>query len=128
MFLEFNSKGLYQSLKKEKESCCLVFRSSTKRESRHFHVVVVQRRLRSTKKRDARAKLLFCQSKPIALLSFSLPSPSSSFQHPIISFSGGYALRFSLPMIMHEYQFGRPDLTCGQRKILFLFESFVYLN
>ena len=30
-----------------------------------------------TKKRDARAKL-FCQSKPIAFLPFSLPSPSSS--------------------------------------------------
>ena len=29
------------------------------------------------KKRDARAKLLFCQSKPIALLPFSLTSPSS---------------------------------------------------
>ena len=30
-----------------------------------------------TKKREARAKLLFCQSKPIAFLPFSLPSPSS---------------------------------------------------
>ena len=58
-----------------KESCCLVFPSSTKREFRHFHVVVVQRRLRGVqKKRDARAKLLFCQSKPIGLLLFSLPS------------------------------------------------------
>ena len=42
MFLELNSKGLYQSSGKEKESCCLVFPSSTKREIRHFHVVVVQ--------------------------------------------------------------------------------------
>ena len=31
-----------------------------------------------TKKRDARAKLLFCQSKPIAFLPFSLPLPPSS--------------------------------------------------
>ena len=33
-----------------------------------------------TKKRDARAKLFFCQSKPIsiAFLLFSLPLPSSS--------------------------------------------------
>ena len=46
MFLELNSKGLYQSSGKEKESCCLVFPSSTKREIRHFHVVVVQRRLK----------------------------------------------------------------------------------
>ena len=30
-----------------------------------------------TKKRDARAKLLFCLSKPFAFLPFSLPSPSS---------------------------------------------------
>ena len=29
------------------------------------------------KKRDARAKLLFCQSKPVGCLPFSLPSPSS---------------------------------------------------
>ena len=28
-----------------------------------------------TKKRDARAKLLFCQSKPISLLTFAWPSP-----------------------------------------------------
>ena len=39
--LELNSEGLYQSSGKEKESCCLVFPSSTKREIRHFHVVVV---------------------------------------------------------------------------------------
>ena len=44
MFLELNSKGLYQSLGKEKESCCRVFPSSIKGEFRHFHVVVVQRR------------------------------------------------------------------------------------
>ena len=61
MFLELNSKGLYQSSGKEKESCCLVFPSSTKREIRHFHVVVVQRRLRNVQKKgDVRVKLLFC--------------------------------------------------------------------
>ena len=47
MFLELNSKGLYQSLGKEKESCCVVFSSSIKREIRNFHVVVVQRRQRN---------------------------------------------------------------------------------
>ena len=68
MFLELNSKGLYQSSGKEKESCYLVFLFSTKREIRHFHVVVVQRRpaKKCTKKREARAKLLFCPSKPVA--------------------------------------------------------------
>ena len=49
-FSEFNSKGLYQSSRKEKESCFLVFLSSKKREIRHFHVVVVQRRHRNVQK------------------------------------------------------------------------------
>ena len=31
--MELNSKGLYQSLGKGKESCCLAFPSSTKRET-----------------------------------------------------------------------------------------------
>ena len=61
IFLELNSERRYQSSGKEKESCCLVFPSLTKREIRHFHVVVVQRRQRNVqKKRDARAKLFFC--------------------------------------------------------------------
>ena len=50
MFLELNSNGLYHSSGKEKESCCLVFPFSTKREFRHFHVVFVQRRLRNVTK------------------------------------------------------------------------------
>ena len=35
-----------------------------------------------TKKRDARAKLLFCQSKPIAFLPYFLTSPSSLLKLP----------------------------------------------
>ena len=58
------SKGLYQSSGKEKESCCLEFPSSTKREIRHFQVVVVQ--LRAKKCTKKRAKLLFCYYKPVA--------------------------------------------------------------
>ena len=58
MFLELNSKGLYQSSGKENKvallSCVPVL-------DRHFHVVVGQRRQRNVqKKRDTRAKLLFC--------------------------------------------------------------------
>ena len=49
-FLELDSKGLYQSSRKEKETCCFGFPSSTKREIRHFHVVVVQRWLRNVQK------------------------------------------------------------------------------
>ena len=49
--------------------------SSTKREIRNFHVVVVQKRAKKcTKKRDARAKLLFAYK--IYFLTFSLPSVS----------------------------------------------------
>ena len=62
---------LYQSSGKEKESLCAVFKSSTKHENKHFHVinyVVVVTAKKCTKKRDAHGKLLFCQyiSKPIA--------------------------------------------------------------
>ena len=70
--MELNSKGLRQSSGKEKKVVVL-FRSSTKREIRQFHVVVVQRRQRNVqKKRFARAEsfcfaclnvLLFCRSR-----------------------------------------------------------------
>ena len=50
IFLELNSKRLYQSSGKENESRCLVFTSSTKREIRLFHVLVVQRRQRNVQK------------------------------------------------------------------------------
>ena len=55
--VESSSKGLYQSSGKGKESCCLLFLSSTKRGIRHIHVVVVKK---CTKKCNALAKLLFC--------------------------------------------------------------------
>ena len=48
--LELNSKGLYQSSRKEKQSCCLVFPFSTKREIRHVHLEVVQGRPRNVQK------------------------------------------------------------------------------
>ena len=56
----------------EKESCCLVFPSSTKREFRHFHVVVVQRRQRNVRQSVIHVQsccfanlnlLLFCRSR-----------------------------------------------------------------
>ena len=64
----FNPKGLYLSLEKEKKTFCVVFTYSVRRarEIGKFHVAVVQRRLRNVrKKRDARAKLSFCSSKPM---------------------------------------------------------------
>ena len=51
-FLELNSKRLYQSSGKEKESQCVVFTSLTKREIRHMlrNVIVVQQRQRNGQK------------------------------------------------------------------------------
>ena len=55
----------------KKESCCLVFPSSTKREFRYFHVVLVQRRQRNVQKSVMHVQsccladlnpLLFCSS------------------------------------------------------------------
>ena len=45
-----NSNGLYRSSEKEKESRYLVFTSSTEREIRPFHVVVVQWRKSNVQK------------------------------------------------------------------------------
>ena len=81
-FLELNSKGLYQSSGKEKESCCLVFPSSTKREIRHFHVVVVQRRLRNVQKSVMHVQSC-CSANLCFFLPLSLPSPSSLLKLPI---------------------------------------------
>ena len=72
IFLELNSKGLHQSSGKEKESCCLLVPSSTKREIRQFHVVVVQRRKRNVQRSVMHVQsccfaclnlLLFCRSR-----------------------------------------------------------------
>ena len=71
MFLELNSKGLYQSSGKEKEGRCLVFTSSTKREIRLFHVVVVQRRQRN-KQKDA-IHVQSCCFANLTLLPFCRP-------------------------------------------------------
>ena len=57
--MELNSKGMHESSGKEKESCCLLFPSSTKREIRQFHVVVVQLPQRNVQKSVIRAKLSF---------------------------------------------------------------------
>ena len=50
LFWKLNSKRLYQTSGKDKKSRWLVFTSWTKREIRHFHVVVVQRRQRNVQK------------------------------------------------------------------------------
>ena len=51
---------------KEKENFCVMLTDSIKRAQS------CNKAKKCTKKRDARAKLLFCQSKPIAFLLFSV--------------------------------------------------------
>ena len=62
--------------------------SSTRREIRQFHVVVVHDGKGMYQKRDARAKLLFCNLNLLAFLPFSLPSPSSLLKLPSIKDGG----------------------------------------
>ena len=71
VFLELNSKRLYQSWEKGKENRCLVFTSSMKRKIRKLHIVFVQWRQRNVQKKcNARAEfsavlklVLFCGSR-----------------------------------------------------------------
>ena len=61
--LGLNPKGPYLSLEKERENFCAVFTNSIERkhESRKFHIAISATTAKKcTKKRDARAKLLFC--------------------------------------------------------------------
>ena len=85
-FISFNTSNVGKSGKesgKEKESCCLVFPSSTKRENRHFHIVVLQQRLRNVQRRVVRVQS--CCFSNLNLLPYSLPSPSSLLKLPIVS-------------------------------------------
>ena len=68
MSLELNSKGLYQSSRKEKQDYCFVLPSSTKREIRRFHIVVVQRRQRNIIQKS----VMHVQSCYFANLNFKL--------------------------------------------------------
>ena len=64
-----------------------------KREIRHFHVVVVQKREKKcTNKCDAREKLLFCLYYLLFFFffwTFSLPSASLDLKVPIVGGGGG---------------------------------------
>ena len=79
MFLGLNSKGLQKSSGEEKESCSLVFPSSTKREFRHLHVVVVQRRQRKVQKNVMHVQICcFANLRPC-------PHASVSFENATFS-------------------------------------------
>ena len=66
-------KRLYQSSGKEKESCCLGFTFSKKREIRYFPSWSCN----DGKEMYKKAWCTFCQSKPITFLPVSLTSPWS---------------------------------------------------
>ena len=84
-------KDCIEVQEKKKENCCLQFMSSTKREIRTFHVVIVQRRQRNVQKRVMHVQcccfanlniLLFCRSRSrrsrrclSSLISYSHPTP-----------------------------------------------------
>ena len=63
--LELNSYQPHPSSERKRKFCHCLFTSTSKREIRYFHVVVVLTVTvkKCTKKRDARAKLLFCLVK-----------------------------------------------------------------
>ena len=74
-FFRVNFKGLYQSSGKEKETLLALFTSSTKREIKHSHVAVVQRRPKNVQKNVQSCCL--ANVNLLLLLPFSLPSTSS---------------------------------------------------
>ena len=89
IFLQLNSKELYQCSGEEKDSCCLMFLPAIKRQIGYFPVVVVRRRLRNVQK-----SVIHVQSCCLANLDllhfcrrFSLLSPSLLLKFPIDQFS-----------------------------------------
>ena len=99
----------YQSSGKEKESCCLVFPSSTKREIRYFHDVVLQRRQENVQKTVIHVQS--CSSKPIAFLPF--PLPSSLLKFPIYVRLG----RFHSSFLLIHFRYG-PNTCSLSTKVL----------
>ena len=81
--LELNSLGPYPSTEREIKFRRSLLTSSIKLEIRHCYVVVVQKRAKKcTKKRDARAKLLFCFWNLLFFFTFSLLSASLDLKVP----------------------------------------------
>ena len=75
------------SSERERKFRLRLYNSSVRREIRHFHVVVVQRRERNVQK-----SLVI---KPIAFLTFSLPSPSSDLK-ALLSLLGVYTVHLGI--------------------------------
>ena len=107
---KYNNKRAGPSQQTEKESCCLVFVSSTKREIRHYHVVVVQRRLKNEQKRVMHVQsCCFANLNLLLFFPFSLPSPSPLLKHPGTNSISGLdkyqILRETRPLFYGRLQF-----------------------
>ena len=84
-FLELNSKGLYKSSGKEKESCCLVFPSAT----------VVQRRRQRNVQKNVMHVQSSCFAYPQTYCFFAvltLPSPPSLLKLPNVLYTAASIL------------------------------------
>ena len=114
IFLELNSKRVNRSPGKEKESFCLVFTYSTKREISHLYLVLVQWRQRNVqKKQEARTELLsfayliYCFFDVlVAIVSLSLIKPRANGRNIV----GCYMLRLLLGVVASvctSLQYGR---------------------
>ena len=97
-FLDLNSKRLYLSSGKEKESRCLEFTSSTKRGILRRSREALWRQGNVQKSVICTCKFVFFwggggggQPKPAAFLKFSLTSPSSLLKVPIYSYRASKA-------------------------------------
>ena len=84
-FSGLNPKRLYVSLEKEKQNFCVVLTNSIKR-AREISCRSRGRTAKNcTKKRDARVKMLFCQSKPFVYLLFAVAVAKTPYRcHPEI--------------------------------------------
>ena len=116
-FSRLNPKRPYVSLEKQKPKFCFVltYTINRAREIRKLHVAVVQQRLRNVQKSvmqsDARAKMLFCQSKPIVFC--CSPSPLQKLPIAVIQkycYHGNVTSHFSsllhlLLFITRKYAF-----------------------
>ena len=81
-YLELISCGLHSSLERERNIRRRLITSSIKREIRHFHVVVVQRRQRNVQKAWRACKVDGLLYNPVTFFTFSLPSLSSFLKLP----------------------------------------------
>ena len=79
--LKLNSDEPYPTSERERKFHRRLCTSPVKREIRHFHVVVVQSGQRKVQK-SVMCKLVDLVIKPIAFLTFLLPSPSSDLKNP----------------------------------------------